>query len=770
MNDINEIEQLFNTLKTNNFIEFKKILNSNPNIDINIRDDKNNYLLTHAVHSGNHEIIKLLAERGARMDIVDKDYRSILNIPIDRNLLDLLELLLKLNKNSIGISMVDIRDKNDNIPLHYAIKDKNIEGVVLLLKYGSNINIIDKDGCNSLHLAIYARSFDICKLILQNTININARCITGETGLHIACNLQLINIIKLLISYNINVEQKDYEHEYTALHYAINLNNIEIVKNLLAAGAEPDTQDLYGNTAIHFCLLENNIQMLEIIMKTKKINYNIWNIEGKIPLHILLMSEKGGNDCHNKANYIDILMKESNVNIQDGINGNSCLHYLCKLDLWKKYIHILKYKKLDIFLCNKENIRPVDYINDNDKNIFIDMITFSYINRLRTVKSEWQSDWDNICTKELYDINKINNSNNSNNSNSNDNKSNCLSKINNNDEINIKEIKFNDSEDKCINIIKYKLLKMINDVSENKRCSIPSFPIKKNSICIKVTEGNHLQFCTFTGSTMDILFGLVYLLNKHKNACSTLSKNFIENKELCKFYQSIGIIMNTRCEFLNFEIVWVQYKLHLVDNFTNQFNKCINSSNKRFIILPIGIELREGSHANYLLYDKEINEIERFEPHGATIPIGLNYNGDLLDNLLETKFKNILPNVKYIKPNDYLPKIGFQLMDVFESKKKKIGDPGGFCALWSIWYIDMRITYSELSRNKLVDKLIQTLRKNNISFKNMIRNYSSNILDIRDKVFDKANIDINHWLNDAYTPKQFDIIIKEIETKINNII
>ena len=82
----------------------------------------------------------------------------------------------------------------------------------------------------------------------------------------------------------------------------------------------------------------------------------------------------------------------------------------------------------------------------------------------------------------------------------------------------------------------------------------------------------------------------------------------------------------------------------------------------------------------------------------------------------------------------------------------------------------MRITYSELSRNKLVDKLIQTLRKNNISFKNMIRNYSSNILDIRDKVFDKANIDINHWLNDAYTPKQFDIIIKEIETKINNII
>ena len=38
-------------------------------------------------------------------------------------------------------------------------------------------------------------------------------------------------------------------------------------------------------------------------------------------------------------------------------------------------------------------------------------------------------------------------------------------------------------------------------------------------------------------------------------------------------------------------------------------NNCI-SKNSRFIIIPLGIELREGSHANYIIYDKGGTEIE----------------------------------------------------------------------------------------------------------------------------------------------------------------
>ena len=116
--------------------------------------------------------------------------------------------------------------------------------------------------------------------------------------------------------------------------------------------------------------------------------------------------------------------------------------------------------------------------------------------------------------------------------------------------------------------------------------------------------------------------------------------------------------------------------------------------------------MKEGSHANYIIYDIEKNIIERFEPHGSTTPPGLNYNPDILDNILITRFKEINEDITYLKPKNYLPKIGFQLLDIFENNKKKIGDPGGFCALWAIWYVDMRLTYQEYDRKKLVGLLL----------------------------------------------------------------
>lgn len=750
-------KKLFESLKNNDIDEFKKILNSDNDIDVNIRDENNNYLVVHAVHMVNYEIIDLLVKRGARLDITDNDNRSILYIPIDRNLIKLLKFLLEKSKDSIGIPIVDIRDKNDNIPLHYAIHHKNIEAIKILLDNGSNINSSDKEGQNALHLAIYTRSFDICKLIISNGININARYGTGETALHIACNLQLIDIIKLLIINKIDINRQDYEHEYTALHYSVNLNNKEIVSILLNSGADPNLQDTYGNTAIHYCIIEEHLEILELINNNKKyaINFNLWNIDGKIALHLLL--EKFPERV---IDYLHIMLKDSNINIQEGREGNSCMHYLCKYNLWQHFTQILQTKKIDIFICNRSGIRPIDIVMKLDDNgspdIFLDMITMSYITRLRIQDEEWETRWENLCKKELYDISET------------DLKELTDNNIRLKNTIDNKQNK-NKKQDLCVQIVKQKLLNILKS-KDDARCSVPSFPQRKNAICIRLTEGTPLLFCTFTGSTMDILFGLIFLLNKHKNTCSTLTKNFIENKELCKFYRSIGIIMNTRCEFLNFEIVWVQYKLHLVENFINNVSKCLQTTDKRFVIFPIGIELREGSHANYLIYDRVLNEIERFEPHGATIPIGLNYNSELLDGLLEARFKNIIPDIVYVRPSDYLPKIGFQLLDVIETKQKHIGDPGGFCAMWSIWYTDMRITYADVPRTKLVGKLLKSLRKNNISFKNMIRNYAAGILAIRDRTFKKANIDINHWLNDTYTEEQFNIILSELDKEINRII
>jgi ankyrin repeat protein len=365
--------------------------------DINIRDEQNNYFLTYAVTLNQPSIVKFLIDNGAKIDIVDKYDRSILAIPITYSYNEILEILLEGNKSNIGISITDIKDKNLRIPLHYAIEVQNVNAIEILLKYGSNPNIIDKDGCNSLHLAVKSRSLAICEMILNYIGDINSRYNTGETALHISCNLQLIEISRLLIKNGINVNAQDYSHEITALHYSVLLNNKELIALLLKHNAEPNIQDIYGNTALHYCIIESNFEIFLMLTQSSStkniINLNMWNIDGEIPLHLVL---KKNDDTI--VDYLDIMIEKSNLSLQDN-DGNTCLHYLIKMNIWINYKSFLIKKRLDIFAMNTSKIMPIDLVKTGEYDEFIDVIIDSYIYRLRTANELWYNEWENICSK-----------------------------------------------------------------------------------------------------------------------------------------------------------------------------------------------------------------------------------------------------------------------------------------------------------------------------------------------------------------------------------
>lgn len=743
-----EHQKLFELIKKQDFDTLINILEEDIDnfIDVNVRDEHNNYLLTYSILYNNIKFLQLLVKKGARIDITDNDERSILFLPIKYDFYNIVKYLVDINKDIIGVSILDIRDKNYNIPLHYAITFNNYEIVDLLLKSGSNPNQQDKYGNNSLHLAIYNRNQKIIEKVIEYIVDVNSKTYIGESVLHIASNLQLVDVVKYLLNIKeLDVNVQDYEHEITALHYAINLGNREVVKILLNKGANPNIQDAYGNTALHYSASEENFEFFNEIIKSSqyKINYNLWNIDSKLPLHLVI-----NFPIDISYDFIKLMLPLTNVNIQDN-NGDTCLHLMCKFNIWKNFSNTLEKKRLDLTIKNKNNMTPYDYIKDSEKDEFLNMIVNSYMFRLKiNKKKEWEENWENICKYELNEITdeeKL--------------------KI-----INIKRKTDDEFIKSCKDTIKKKIMNTLKNLKENNKCSVKTFPRIKGFICPFVESStSNIDVCTFTGSTLDVLIGLIFLLKKHKNSCSTVNKEFRENNELCKFYRTIGITINSQCEFLNFEIVWVFNKLYFSKDFSDYFNKCINNNNKRFIIIPIGIELKEGSHANYLIYDKKTNEIERFEPHGSSAPVGLNYNPNLLDKLLKTRFQELIENIIYISPKDYLPKIGFQMFDIAENKRKRIGDPGGFCALWAIWYVDMRLTYTDISRKNLVNKLISNIKENNIQFRNLIRNYSSEIIKIRDTILKKNNTDINDWLMEQSSNEQINDIIKDIIIEINSI-
>jgi len=135
--------------------------------------------------------------------------------------------------------------------------------------------------------------------------------------------------------------------------------------------------------------------------------------------------------------------------------------------------------------------------------------------------------------------------------------------------------------------------------------------------------------------------------------------------------------------------------------------------------------------------------------------------------LLEKFFKNIDSKIKLIKPNEYLPIIGFQILENTDSLSiNRIGDPNGFCGVWCIWWIYHKIKNINIDTYLLADILIKEIKFKNNSFKTIIRNFSNNITELRDSFLKKYNLNINDFASEKYDNK---LIIKLEKDIINYI-
>jgi ankyrin repeat protein len=718
--DINT--NLFNYILNQEWDILKKIITDNKEIDLNIRDESNNYLIQFIIVYNKIDLIDLFIERKCKMDIIDNDGKTLLFYAIKFNYFKMIEKLITINY--IGVPLLELKDKNKNYPIHYAVMSNNLKIIDLLISKKIDINIKDNNSNTPLMLAVKNKNKEIIKFLLDlPAINVNIANNVCQTALHIACNYELESIVDLILE-NKNIEPniQDKENKYTPLMISVTLNNYNLINSLLN---HPKNnlyiQDSRGNTSYHLSIQENNsediIKLFDIkIDEIKPFNehqniksenyisdllkgiYNLTNIYGYTILHLLL------------ANNIQINLKKyienTNLNIQTN-QGNTIWHLFDKK--WLNYIPELILKKNNVFIKNRKNEIVFDKYKDNDK--FIDILIRSYHNYLKTKKKEWNNDWENICK--------------------------------NNDILKKIDFKDNMTEKNCYEKIKKNIIE--NNVS---------VPYKKSNYCIILENLSVGDVVTYTGTSLDILVGLLFI-KKFDNVFTSLTKKFIFNNELNEYYKVLGIIKEIKGEYMNFEITWLYQKLFFPDNMESVITN-FKSSQKRFLIIPLGIHLDNEAHANTLIYDNELNEMERFEPAGGDYPREFNYNPELLDYYLKEFFSKYFTSLKYFKPKNYEFTVGFQTMETIDIHKKNIGDPGGFCGAWSVWWAYMRIKNPTIDRRKLFIQLVKSIRKNNFSFKNVIRSFSKQIIEIRDNLLKKVSLDINKWLHDDFTFDTFD--------------
>lgn len=97
----------------------------------------------------NTELIQQMIDRGFNPDLREPTFnRSALHIACSRGFTDTVRLLLENGANP------NIRDLNENTPLHLAACTEHMAIIDLLLKYGTNVTLKDASGLIALEIAI----------------------------------------------------------------------------------------------------------------------------------------------------------------------------------------------------------------------------------------------------------------------------------------------------------------------------------------------------------------------------------------------------------------------------------------------------------------------------------------------------------------------------------------------------------------------------------------------------------------------------------------
>nr|XP_021590609.2 caskin-1 isoform X5 [Ictidomys tridecemlineatus] len=235
------------------FRALEELLGSTKKINVNFQDPDGFSALHHAALNGNTELITLLLEAQAA---------------------------------------VDIKDNKGMRPLHYAAWQGRKEPMKLVLKAGSAVNIPSDEGHIPLHLAAQHGHYDVSEMLLQHQSNPCMVDNSGKTPLDLACEFGRVGVVQLLLSSNMCAALLEPRPGDTTdpngtspLHLAAKNGHIDIIRLLLQAGIDINRQTKSG-TALHEAALCGKTEVVRLLLDSG-INAQVRNTYSQTALDIV---------------------------------------------------------------------------------------------------------------------------------------------------------------------------------------------------------------------------------------------------------------------------------------------------------------------------------------------------------------------------------------------------------------------------------------------------------------------------------------------------
>jgi len=248
----------------------------------------------------------------------------------------------------------------------------------------------------------------------------------------------------------------------------------------------------------------------------------------------------------------------------------------------------------------------------------------------------------------------------------------------------------------------------------------------EDKININFEENKYSHGNLFQARFSDIAIFFYHLNKKYKNLYLPRSK------EKVNIYTNINLkypdeLLKHYNNFL-WVIVWNDKDNYLIHPNLNQtMKKNKNKYDYSYVLLSLRLQ-NNGLHAALIFYDFKNNIIERFDPYGNTMALDKD-----MDIILEKELTKG-NEFKYYAPNKYFPVAGFQTISDENNKlNQKMGDFGGYCLAWCLWYIEHRMKNIKVQPKTLIRKTLHKFMELNIKPNEYIRNYANEINKYRVK-------------------------------------
>ncbi|MCJ1313029.1 hypothetical protein MMC25_006705 [Agyrium rufum] len=160
-----------------------------------------------------------------------------------------------------------------------------------LLLRGVDPNYVDSDLGSALQIsAMHGHARVVQRLLTQPSIEVNHKNKRGDTPLSLASRDGHLEVVDVLCTHPLTmIESTDHEYRQTPLSLAIERGHYPMVEKLLSVGANPNSQDKYGQTPLICAAKRSGPQETKLLLDTQTIDPNIRDHTGLTALTYIVL-------------------------------------------------------------------------------------------------------------------------------------------------------------------------------------------------------------------------------------------------------------------------------------------------------------------------------------------------------------------------------------------------------------------------------------------------------------------------------------------------